>query len=606
MNDSVFSESRISSQSQIVSTISWASLGAITVVLAIILTGCGDPSQAIPEIATAMAARQTRPAQTPTPQATAPAELTTRPTTGTRMSVTLPPPTSTATAQSQPTATPVTPQAVALSEIAWSPDGRRLAVGSGTGVYFYDAQTWQEARFIPLDGWVESVSFSFDGQLLGTAIHGQFPNANAFPVLSVVDGRLMHVLKGFGHHLRGNPAQGPWAAISERGVSLWQLTDGQPLRDMPRPSESSLLVLNVSPDGKLIAAGAEDGTIGIWDAQSGRRVAKVVDPDDGSYITTIWTALAFRPDGSELAAGGGDDLLVLWNAHSGRLIRRLFGGTPDRSGEEVTGLVFSPNGELLVSSHSDRTIRVWQADGTLLRTWQTPVRIESLAFGPDGALLAANGSDAVFLWHLDGTLQRTWQPVWHAPPTPTPTPIPVRVMLTVDIPSDWTYYEGPGGEYTLRYPPQWVMYSHPGQYALHFLEYPDYAAAMSDIFIISVDDPFQRTTVQEETSLEHLITNVANPNLILSSGPWPYLIPGNYAEFDDTWNGQTSRQILLLAPLDSRHYVRVDMRKESGEISEQVRQQISRVVASITFTGKEPATPTLTSTQTPASPAGPP
>lgn len=38
MNDSVFSESRISSQSQIVSTISWASLGAITVVLAIILS----------------------------------------------------------------------------------------------------------------------------------------------------------------------------------------------------------------------------------------------------------------------------------------------------------------------------------------------------------------------------------------------------------------------------------------------------------------------------------------------------------------------------------------------------------------------------------------
>jgi len=73
---------------------------------------------------------------------------------------------------------PVTPQNAAqvrqlvrwgkgLAEgLAYSPDGRRLAVASGLGVYLYDAESLAETRFISTEVIAMRVAFSPDGQVL--------------------------------------------------------------------------------------------------------------------------------------------------------------------------------------------------------------------------------------------------------------------------------------------------------------------------------------------------------------------------------------------------------------------------------------------------------
>ncbi|MGQ9601053.1 MAG: WD40 repeat domain-containing protein [Anaerolineae bacterium] len=55
-----------------------------------------------------------------------------------------------------------------VNEVAYSPDGRLLAVASSVGIYLYEAGTLAEVRFIETDAWVTSVAFSPDGATLAS------------------------------------------------------------------------------------------------------------------------------------------------------------------------------------------------------------------------------------------------------------------------------------------------------------------------------------------------------------------------------------------------------------------------------------------------------
>ena len=56
-----------------------------------------------------------------------------------------------------------------INEIAYSPDGARLAVASSIGIWLYNTQTYQEIALLTgHTGWVSSVSFSPDGRTLAT------------------------------------------------------------------------------------------------------------------------------------------------------------------------------------------------------------------------------------------------------------------------------------------------------------------------------------------------------------------------------------------------------------------------------------------------------
>ena len=115
-------------------------------------------------------------------------------------------------------------------------------------------------------------------------------------------------------------------------------------------------------------------------------------------------SLAFAPDGRTLAAGIGNDVR-LW---------RLAGTSATAAPIALAGhddfiwsLAFSPDGQMLAAAGREGTIRLWRLGGaptapTLLtghREW-----VRSVAFSPDGQMLASGGIDGtVRLWRLDGT-----------------------------------------------------------------------------------------------------------------------------------------------------------------------------------------------------------
>ena len=100
------------------------------------------------------------------------------------------------------------------------------------------------------------------------------------------------------------------------------------------------------------------------------------------------SSVAFSPDGTMLAVaheGGG---IHLWNAVTGRPLARL-AGAARRGG--VDSMAFSPDGQLLAAGEGDGHTYLWNvAAGTLTATMRNPGSVVAVAFSPDGRILATD------------------------------------------------------------------------------------------------------------------------------------------------------------------------------------------------------------------------
>jgi len=106
-------------------------------------------------------------------------------------------------------------------------------------------------------------------------------------------------------------------------------------------------------------------------------------------------ALAFSPNGRNFAVGCSHASAFLLDASNGSMILEI----PAQSGG-IYSLAFSPNGELLAMGHGN-TVGLWQtSSGALLKRLEASgTSVASVAFSPDGAVLAAAGNGGpVFLW----------------------------------------------------------------------------------------------------------------------------------------------------------------------------------------------------------------
>jgi WD40 repeat protein/tRNA A-37 threonylcarbamoyl transferase component Bud32 len=218
-------------------------------------------------------------------------------------------------------------------------------------------------------------------------------------------------------------------------IRLWDVP-GCRVRTLLRGHDGSIFGLAFSPDGKLLASGASDGSLKLWDHAAGRETARL-----GSHATTL-RSLVFSADGRTLVSGSGNDSraseitlhdvatgterlritdregilwdvaitpdgktvistsgqvqqagkVKLWDGATGRLRAVLEGHTGD-----VLSLAVTPDGQTLASGSSDRTVRLWDPltgqERGVLRGLGGPV--SAVAFAADGKVLAT----------LDGTIK---------------------------------------------------------------------------------------------------------------------------------------------------------------------------------------------------------
>jgi Tol biopolymer transport system component len=272
--------------------------------------------------------------------------------------------------------------------VAFSPDGRLLAMASSLGVYLYDAETLAEVRFLPTDAPVRSAAFSPDGRTLAS---GSLDNT--IRLWDAASGALLRTLEEHTWPVLSVAFSPDGRALASGSVDntirLWDAASGALLRTLEGHTYTVHSVA-FSPDGRLLASGSVDNTIRLWDAASGALLRTLEGHTDDVL------SVAFSPDGRLLASGSADNTIRLWDAVSGALRRTLEGHT-----WSVDSVAFSPDGRLLASASDDRTIRLWDAaSGALLRTLKGHTRsVNSVAFSPDGRALASGSWDGtVRLW----------------------------------------------------------------------------------------------------------------------------------------------------------------------------------------------------------------
>ncbi|MDX2099716.1 MAG: serine/threonine-protein kinase [Leptolyngbyaceae cyanobacterium bins.59] len=114
--------------------------------------------------------------------------------------------------------------------------------------------------------------------------------------------------------------------------------------------------------------------------------------------TSFVNRLVFTPDGQFLVSASADKTLKVWNSETGALLRTLPGHT-----SFVNVLTISPDGQTIISGGADKTIRIWDlTTGRLIRTLPPYANyVNALAVSPDGEMLAGGSADkTIRIWQL--------------------------------------------------------------------------------------------------------------------------------------------------------------------------------------------------------------
>jgi WD40 repeat protein len=276
-----------------------------------------------------------------------------------------------------------------ISGIAWSPDGKQIAVAARSGIYLIDTTTYVENHFS--SGGSNDIAYSPDGTMLASA------ESNTVNIYNLASRKVLHTLIGHSdvvNCIAFSPVENILASgSSDTTIKLWDIANGEELSTQPGGG-TGVGDVAFSPDGKILASVVSDKVIKLWAVTSGAELRLFSD-----YIAV---GIAFSPARGIMAAADFG-VIKLWNIASHQVLNTLEMNTCC-----VGPIAFSPDGKILASGNNT-TIQLWDVANLELRKLTGHEEmVFSLAFSPDGTKLASESGTTIKIWDIaSGQVLRT-------------------------------------------------------------------------------------------------------------------------------------------------------------------------------------------------------
>ena len=280
-----------------------------------------------------------------------------------------------------------------LNLLAWS-SANVLAVALSQTLYLWSASTGAIAELTNVESepedYISSVAWREGGQHIAVGTNSQF--------VQLWDGEANKQLRNLGGHGARVGAlawNGSLLASGSRDttVLIHDVRIANHCVGALRSHSQEVCGLSWSPDGSYLASGANDNTLGIFEASavcSFNATPRHTLTDHQAAVK----AIAWSPHERNLLASGGgtaDRCIKFWNAQSGVLLNSI------DTGSQVCALQWSPFEKELLSSHgyAENQLTLWKYP-SMVRVKELKghtSRVLHLATSPDGSMVCSGAAD---------------------------------------------------------------------------------------------------------------------------------------------------------------------------------------------------------------------